>query len=134
MLYSYIKMEQIVMYLATDNSYTVIVATILYVVRTAQWFNVTPFSYWMLNSYPIDCSNLTTMMVAVLATHWQNIWLISTSGKDCLNQIQKHCRQNTYCTRVFRVFAYFKSLNNYIIPKKSKQCYHESLKAKMALQ
>ena len=38
MLYSYTKMEQIVMYLAiaTDNSYTVIVATILYVVRTAQ--------------------------------------------------------------------------------------------------
>ena len=45
--------------IATDNSYTAIATTV-------QWFNIIPFSYWMLNSYPIHYGNLTTMMAAVL--------------------------------------------------------------------
>ena len=38
-------MEQIATDVATDNSITAIAATIPHVVRTAQWFNIIPFSY-----------------------------------------------------------------------------------------
>ena len=86
----------------------------------------------MLNSYPVDCSNLTTMMVAVLPVDktfdsFQPVVKIAlTKYKNTVGKIS-----TAFSAHVFRIFAYFKSLNNYIIPK---QCYHESLKAKMALQ
>ena len=89
----------------------------------------------MLNSYPIDYSNLTTMMVAVLPTDkaldsFQPVVKIALiKYKNTVGKMSA-----TFCAHAFRIFVYFKTLNHYIIPKKSKQCYHESLKAKMALQ